>query len=71
MAKQPPQHAASQGVGAWRPVFEPTDVQSGCFEVDLVPPQVANFPWPQAMPEGQEHHQSVAVAMPIGLSCLD
>jgi hypothetical protein len=35
------------------------------------PPQVANFRCPKAVPEGQEHHQCVAMPIAIALGRLD
>jgi hypothetical protein len=46
-------------------------MQAGSFEVDLVPAQIHDFSRSQAMSEGQEHHQSVTVTMPIALGRLD
>ena len=57
MPPQRPQLAASQGIGAGRPILEPSDVHGGVFEVDLVPSQVDDFSRPQAVPKGQEHHE--------------
>jgi hypothetical protein len=67
MTAQGTQLAACQRMGAGRSVLEPADVQGGCFEVDLVPAQVDNFPRPQPVPKGQKHHQSIAVPIAIGL----
>jgi len=38
---------------------------------NLVPAQIDDFPGPEPVPEGQKHHQSVAVTIAIGLGCLD
>jgi hypothetical protein len=35
------------------------------FEVDLFPSQIADFRCPQTVPEGQKHHESVAVTIAI------
>jgi hypothetical protein len=43
-------------------------MQARGFEVDLFPPQVTNFRCPEAVPEGQEHHESVAMTIAIVLA---
>src|SRR4029077_21259875 len=71
MATQGAQLPAGQGMGARSAVLEPSDVQGGCFEIDLVPAQVNDFSWPQPVPKGQEHHESIAMTIAVSFGRLD
>ena len=62
---------AGQWVRARGAVLDPADVQGRGFEVDLLPPKVHDLGRPQAMPIGQKHHQSVAVAVAVVADRLD
>jgi hypothetical protein len=57
LAMQPAQSAelvALDRVGAWGAVLDPSDVEHGAVEIDLVPAQVADLGGPQAVPVGQQ-----------------
>jgi hypothetical protein len=60
MASKMPGKRNSQRVGTRDSIFEAPDMEARGFEVDLFPPQVANFRCPQTVPKGQKHHQSIA-----------
>src|SRR5262245_65603676 len=45
--------------------FEPRDVQPGMGEIDLLPTEGAQLGRSQSMPEGQQDHGRIAVAIPI------
>jgi hypothetical protein len=71
MTPQRSQLAPSQWVGAGRAVLEAADVEAGRLEIDLVPAQVTDFSRPQTVPEGQEHHERVAVTIAVVLGPFD
>jgi hypothetical protein len=71
MPAQLAQLSAGQRVRTWRAVLDPTDVQGGCFKVDLLPPKVHDFGRPKAVPIGHEYHQGIAVAVAVGAGGLD
>jgi hypothetical protein len=52
-------------------ILGPTDVQNSGFEIDPPPSQVHHLRRSQAMPVGQEQHQGVTVAVPVGLGRLN
>jgi hypothetical protein len=52
-------------MGAWAALLNPTDVQRGRPDVDLIPSQVHQFGNPQAVPVGYQNHRGVPVAVAI------
>jgi hypothetical protein len=52
-------------MGARGAVLDPTDVQEGTPEVDLLPTKAYHLRSAQGMPKGEQDHESVAPAMPI------
>ena len=58
-------------MGAGGAVLDPADVQHRAGEVDLVPAQVADLGRAQSMPEGQQDHGGVAVAVPVAPGGFD
>jgi hypothetical protein len=42
-----------------------------CSEIDLFPTEITDFGCAQAMPKGEQHHQCIAWALPIGACCID
>jgi hypothetical protein len=70
-AAQRPQLIAEQRVRAGRPVLDPPDVTQHAIEVYLVPAQVTQLGGTQALPEGDQDHGSVPMAVSIGLGSLD
>ena len=55
---------------AWRAVLDPPHVEHGAIE-DLVPAQVADLGRPETMPEGDDDHGRVPMAIAVGLGGLD
>ena len=49
-------------MGRRRAVLDPTNVQDGAIEVDLIPAKVDQFRRPQAVPKGDQDHAGIAVA---------
>jgi hypothetical protein len=44
----------------------------GCgSEVDLFPTKITDFGCSQPMPKGKQHHEAIALALPIRTRCLD
>jgi hypothetical protein len=64
---QRPQFIAEDVMCAGRALLDPTDVQGGRPEVDLIPAQVNQFGRPQAVPIGHQDHGGVAPAMAVVL----
>ncbi len=56
---------------ARRPVLDPPHVEHSAIEVDLVPAQVADLGRPQPMPEGDQDHARIAMAVAVGFGGLD
>jgi hypothetical protein len=52
-------------------VLNATDVQRSCSEVDLFPAKIADFRCSQPMPEGKQHHEPIALTLPVRGSDLD
>jgi hypothetical protein len=63
--------SASQGMRSRRAVLNATDVQRSCSEVDLFPAKIADFRCSQPMPEGKQHHEPIALTLPVRGSDLD
>lgn len=66
-----PHFSAGQRAGRGRTVFDATDTARLGFEVDLFPAQVTDFGGAQAVAEGQENHERVAMAVAIVLRRVD
>jgi hypothetical protein len=49
-------------MGAGRALLDPTDVEGGCPEVDLILSHVRQFGSPQAVPIGYQDHGRIPVA---------
>ena len=56
---------------ARRPILDPPHVEHCATEVDLVPAQVADFARPEPVPEGDQDHGRVPMAVAVGLGGLD
>src|SRR5258707_3966424 len=56
---------------ARRPVLDPPHVEHSAIEVDLVPAQVADLGRPEPMPEGDQDHARIAMAVAVGFGGLD
>src|SRR5262249_26896613 len=69
-AAQGPQLAPAEWVDRGYAALEPRDVQPGMGEVDLLPPQGAQFRRLQAMPEGQQDHGHIPMSVSITASSL-
>ena len=46
-------------------VFDPTNVQDGLIKVDLLPPKIDKLGCAQPMPEREQDHRHVPVALPV------
>jgi len=71
MLAQCPQFTSGQGMRARRAILHPANVEGGGFEVDLLPTKVRDFSRSQPMPECQQDHSGIAMALAIGLCCLN
>jgi hypothetical protein len=40
-------------------------------EIDLLPPEITDLRCAQAMPKRKQHHEAIALALPIGAGDLD
>jgi hypothetical protein len=52
-------------------VLNAADVQGCAREVDLFPAQITDLGCSQPMPEGKQHHEAIAIALPIATGCLN
>src|SRR5262249_52130166 len=68
---QCPHLTAGQGMSAGRAVLRPTDVQGSLSEINLIPTEVAQFGRTQAVPEGNQDHGGVPVAIAVIAYGLD
>ena len=51
--------------------LDPADMQRGAGKVDLIPAEVQQFRYPQAMPPRDKDHGAVAVSPAVALRCPD
>jgi hypothetical protein len=65
------QFIAQQGVCACYTSLGPPEVQMAGLEFNVTPLETTDLRGSQAMPEGDEKHRTVALAMAIGFSGID
>jgi hypothetical protein len=54
-----------------RAVLNPANMQRCSSEVDLLPPQINELGCTEPMPEGKQHHEAIAVALPVRVRAID
>jgi hypothetical protein len=52
-------------------VLDAANMQRSCSEVDLFPAKIADFRCSQPMPERKQHHERIALALPVRGSDFD
>jgi hypothetical protein len=52
-------------------MLDAPNMQRSCSEIDLLPPEITDFGCAQPMPERQQHHECVTIALPIGARAID
>jgi CTP-dependent riboflavin kinase len=54
-----------------RAVLDAANMQRSCSEVDLFPAKIANLRCAQPMPKRKQHHECVALALPVRARAID